>query len=131
MGRAYSLDVPGAIAWAEDGELGLAIPVVIRRDRDITIGAILSSAYSLDVPRAIAWAEDGRNDITNGGSVVLGLIGSDICVTLAGWRESIAYQGRCDCARPAEGHSECVVATAIGSGRAAGVVHSGICAAHA
>ena len=56
--RAYSFDVPPAIAWAEDHELGLAIAIVISRHWYITIGAILGSAYSLDVPIAITWTED-------------------------------------------------------------------------
>ena len=50
---------------------GMASASVIRRDRDITIGAILSSACSLDIPRAIAWAEDGRNDRTKVGDTLI------------------------------------------------------------
>jgi len=41
------MDVPGAIAWSEDGKVGDAIAVVIRRDGNITVRTIGEGAYSL------------------------------------------------------------------------------------
>ena len=80
LGRAYSLDVPGAIARSEDRQLGIASASVIRRNGDITIGAILGCAYSLDVPRAIAWSEDRQlgmastSVIRRNGDITIGAI---------------------------------------------------------